>query len=118
MCIRCGVHTVDHSTLIDEKCIRMYKASDQTFPIPTISPMVAFTEHPEGKPIHYEEKGRQSAAKLIEGLQACWEVGIKIGWGSAAGVYKNNHRNGLYEFRARVERAGFTPWRLHLMVTP
>lgn len=117
MCIRCGVRTVEHSTLIDEECIRMYKASDQTFPIPTMSPMVAFTEHPEGKPIHYVEKGRQSAAKLIEGLQACREAGIKIGWGSDAGVYENSHGNGLYEFRARVERAGFTPLECLIQAT-
>ncbi|MCI9593615.1 MAG: amidohydrolase family protein [Lachnospiraceae bacterium] len=117
MCICCGVRTVEHSTLIDEECIRMYKASDQTFPIPTMSPMVAFTEHPEGKPIHYVEKGRQSAAKLIEGLQACREAGIKIGWGSDAGVYENSHGNGLYGFRARVERAGFTPLECLIQAT-
>lgn len=117
MCIRCGVRTVEHSTLVDEEGIRMYKATDQTFPIPTVSPMIAFTEHPEGIPAHYVEKGKQNAAKLIEGLRACREAGIKMGWGSDAGVYENSHGNGLYEFRARVDRVGFTPLECLIQAT-
>lgn len=117
MCIRCGVRTVEHSSIMDEECIRMYRATDKTFPIPTMSPMVNFAEHPEGKPKHYVEKAREIADQLVEGLRACREAGVKMGWGTDAGVYEGSHGNGLYEFRARVRLAGFTPLECLIQAT-
>ncbi len=109
MCIRCGVRTVEHSTLLDDECIRMYQNTDRSFPVPTLSPLVNFTEHPEGKPAHYVSKSKQMAEVMIEGLKALQKANVKIGWGTDAGVYAGSHGNGLYEFRARVNLAGFTP---------
>jgi len=117
MCIRCGVRTVEHSSIMDEECIRMYKASDRSFPIPTMSPMINFTESPEGKPEHYVKKANQIAEQMVEGLRAYKANGVKIGWGTDAGVYEGSHGNGLYEFRARVERAGFTPLETLIQAT-
>ena len=109
MCIRSGVRTVEHSSIMDDECIRMYKESAQSFPIPTLSPMVNFTEFPEGKPKHYVEKATRLVSTMIEGLNACRQAGVKIGWGTDAGVYEGSHGNGIYEFRARINLAGFTP---------
>ena len=117
MCIRCGVRTVEHSSIMDDECIRMYKATDKTFPMPTMSPMVNFTEFPEGKPKHYVEKARTLVAKMIEGLNALREAEIKIGWATDAGVYEGSHGNGIYEFRARVNLAGFTPLECLIQAT-
>lgn len=58
MCIRCGVRTVEHSSIMDDECIRMYKESDRSYPIPTLSPLVNFIESPEDKPAHYVERQR------------------------------------------------------------
>ena len=56
----------------------------------------------------------EGVARLPDGM-ACFVA--KMGWGSDAGVYENSHGNGLYEFRARVERAGFTPLECLLQAT-
>ncbi len=117
MCIRCGVRTIEHSTIMDEECIRMYQATDRSFPVPTLSALVNFTEHPEGKPAHYVEKSKQMAKVMFEGLRAMREAKIKIGWGTDAGVYIGSHGNGLYEFRARVNLAGFTPLECLIQAT-
>lgn len=117
MCIRSGVRTVEHSSIMDDECIEMYKATDRTFPIPTMSPMINFTEFPEGKPAHYVKKATMLVEKMIEGLKAAKEAGIKIGWGTDAGVYEGSHGNGICEFRARVNKAGFTPLECLIQAT-
>ena len=45
MAIRCGVRTIEHSTLMDDECIRMYLASDQSFPIPTITALFSASKN-------------------------------------------------------------------------
>lgn len=40
-----------------------------------------------------------------------------MGWGTDAGVYEGSHGNGLYEFRARVRLAGFTPLECLIQAT-
>lgn len=117
MCIRCGVRTVEHSSIMDDECIRMYKATDKTFPMPTMSPMVNFLEFPEGKPKHYVDKAKMLVSRMIEGLIACREAGVKVGWATDAGVYEGSHGNGIYEFRARVNLAGFTPLECLIQAT-
>lgn len=118
MCIRNGVRTVEHSSIIDEECIRLYQeAEGKTYPIPTMSPMANFVEFPDDKPKHYVVKGGALLGKIIDGLHAYKEAGIKIGWGTDAGVYVGSHGNGIYEFRARVNMAGFTPLECLIQAT-
>ena len=117
MCIRCGVRTVEHSSIMDDECIEMYKKSDRSFPMPTMSPMINFLEFPEGKPKHYIEKAERLTDTLIKGVRAYKENNIKIGWATDAGVYEGSHGNGIYEFRARVNLAGFTPLETLIQAT-
>lgn len=117
MCIRCGVRTVEHSSIMDEECIRMYMESDRSYPMPTMSPLVNFIEEPEGKPAHYVEKAKKLVDSMIWGLRAYKENGVKIGWATDAGVYEGSHGNGIYEFRARVNLAGFTPLETLIQAT-
>ena len=109
MAIRCGVRTVEHSSIMDDECIRMYLASDQTFPIPTLAPMTNFIEFSEGKPKHYVEKAKQMRSHMVEGMRAAYKAGVKMGWGTDAGVYVGSHGDGIYEFRIRVNDLEFTP---------
>lgn len=117
MAIRCGVRTVEHSSIMDDECIRMYLNSDQTFPIPTLAPMTNFLEFSEGKPQHYIDKARKLRSVMIEGVRAAREAGVKMGWGTDAGVYVGSHGDGIYEFRARVRDAGFTPLECLIQAT-
>lgn len=109
MAIRCGVRTVEHSSIMDDECIRMYLASDRTFPIPTLSPMTNFVEFSEGKPKHYVDKAVAMREKMVESMRAAYKAGVKMGWGTDAGVYTGSHGNGIYEFRIRVKDLEFTP---------
>lgn len=109
MCIRSGVRTVEHSTVLDDECIRMYQNTDATFMMPTMSTLYAFLERSENMPKHYVEKSRRMEAVQREGVIAAHEAGLKIGWGTDAGVYEGSHGNGIFEFRVRVHKMGFTP---------
>lgn len=117
MCIRSGVRTVEHSSIMDDECIRMYGESDQTFMIPTLSAPFAFLEMADTMPAHYVEKSKKVVTILTEGLIAAREAGLKIGWGTDAGVYVGSHGNGIYEFRLRTEKLGFTPLECLLQAT-
>ena len=76
-----------------------------------------FLEFPEGKPKHYIEKAERLTDTLIKGVRAYKENNIKIGWATDAGVYEGSHGNGIYEFRARVNLAGFTPLETLIQAT-
>lgn len=117
MCIRSGVRTVEHSTVLDDECIRMYQNTDATFMMPTMSTLYAFLERSENMPKHYVEKSRRMEAVQREGMIAAHEAGLKIGWGTDAGVYEGSHGNGIFEFRVRVHKMGITPLEVLVQAT-
>jgi len=117
MCIRCGVRTVEHSSLMDSEAIEMYVKSDKTFAMPTASPIVDFIEHADSRPKHYAEKTLKIMDQYFAGMQELRKSGAKIGWATDAGVYPGSHGNGLYEFRARVDKIGFTPLECLIQAT-
>ena len=109
MCIRCGVRTIEHSSIMDDECIRMYKAQDHSYMIPTLSAPFSFIEMPELVPAFMTEQANKVVKILSEGMIAAYEAGLKMGWATDAGVYEGSHGNGIYEFRIRVNKLGFKP---------
>jgi len=109
MCIRCGVRTIEHSSILDDECIRMYKEQEQTYMIPTLSAPFSFIEMPGVVPQFAKEKANRIVDILTEGMKAAYEAGLKIGWGTDAGVYEGSHGNGIYEFRLRVNKLEMKP---------
>lgn len=109
MCIRNGVRTIEHSSIMDDECLRMYKSTDRSFMIPTLSAPHAFLEMSEGMPKHYVDKAARIVRILDEGMREAYRQGIKMGWGTDAGVYEGSHGNGIYEFRLRVNECGMSP---------
>ena len=109
MCIRNGVRTIEHSTILDDECLRMYKASNRSFMMPTLSAPHSFLDWPEGMPKHYVEKSKKIVKVLDEGMREAYLQGIKMGWATDAGVYEGSHGNGIYEFRIRVNKLGMDP---------
>lgn len=109
MAIRCGVRTIEHSSIMDDECIRLYKESTNSYPIPTIFPPFDFAAHTEGKPVHYVEKANNIKKSLVESMRAAYQAGVKLGWGTDAGVSPDSHGNGIEEFRLRVHELDFTP---------
>ncbi len=117
MCIRNGVRTIEHSSIMDDEAIEMYKNSTQSFMMPTMAPMTNFLEFSEGRPAHYIEKARKIKDAMVEGMKKACAAGLKIGWATDAGVYEGSHGDGIYEFRARVRDAGFTPLECLIQAT-
>ena len=109
MCIRNGVRTIEHSSIMDDECLRLYKNTDRSFMIPTLSAPHAFLEMSEGMPKHYVDKAARIVRILDEGMREAYRQGIKMGWGTDAGVYEGSHGNGIYEFRLRVNECGMSP---------
>lgn len=107
--IRIGVRTVEHSSIMDEECIRMYLQTDKTFMMPTMAPMTNFLEHAQDHPAHYVEKSRRLHKLMCEGYRAAYEAGVKMGFSTDAGVYVGGHGDGIYEFRARCNLLDFRP---------
>ena len=75
MCIRCGVRTIEHSSIMDDECIRMYKAQDQSFMMPTLSAPFSFIEMPDLVPSFFTEKAKKTVKVLSEGMIAAYEAG-------------------------------------------
>ena len=117
MCIRAGVRTIEHSSIMDDECIRMYTQTDQSFMIPTLSAPFSFVEFPELVPPFMTEKAKKVVQILTEGMIAAKEAGVKMGWGTDAGVYEGSHGNGIYEHRLRVNKLGFTPLECLIQAT-
>lgn len=109
MCIRCGVRTIEHSTIMDDECLRMYKATDKSFMIPTLSAPFSFLEYADQMPKHYVEKSKKVVGVLSEGMREAYKQGIKMAWATDAGVYEGSHGNGIYEFRIRVNKLDMDP---------
>lgn len=107
--IKFCVRTVEHSSLMDNECIEMYKKTDKTFMIPTFAPMTHFLEHSEQHPKHYVEKSKKYHMMMKEGMRAAYEAGIKMGFGTDAGVYVGGHGDGFYEFKSRCKYLELTP---------
>lgn len=108
-CIRNGVRTIEHSSIMDEECLDMYQNTDKSFMIPTLSAPHSFLDMAEGMPQHYVEKSAKIVEVLDWGMSEAYKRGIKMGWGTDAGVYEGSHGNGLYEFRLRVNKCGMSP---------
>jgi len=117
MCIRCGVRTIEHSSIMDDECIRMYQETEQSFMIPTLSAPFSFVEFPEMVPSFMTEKAKKVVELLTGGMIAAREAGVKMGWGTDAGVYEGSHGNGIYEHRLRVNKLGFTPLECLIQAT-
>lgn len=109
MAIRAGVRTIEHSSLMDDECLALYKGTTKSFMVPTLSPMTRFIEFPDAHPAHYVEKSRRLHKIMIEGIRRAYKEGLKIGFGTDAGVYSGSHGNGIYEMEARVNHTGISP---------
>ena len=82
-----------------------------------MSTLYSFLEFGENMPRHYVEKATRIVGVLREGMIAAREAGLKLGWGTDAGVYEGSHGNGIYEFRVRVNKIGFTPLETLIQAT-
>jgi imidazolonepropionase-like amidohydrolase len=105
---RAGVDSIDHGTFADSAAIQAIKANGSWY----VATLMAFTGVRDrlGKNIFtpvVEAKGREALAQWGTGLTAAHRAGVKIAFGTDAGVFEHG-RNGE-EAELMVRLGGMTP---------
>ncbi len=106
--IEAGVDSIEHGTYMDEELFRLMKAHG-TWYVPTIIAGEFVAEHAK-LPDYYPAAVRPKAAKIGPQIEktagAAYRAGVKIAFGTDAGVYP--HGQNAHEFELMV-RAGMPP---------
>jgi imidazolonepropionase-like amidohydrolase len=105
---RAGVDSIDHGTYIDAAGVAAMRASG-TFLVPTLSPTIAYRER-IGSGAYtaiVEAKIRQRLAATGKNIAAAREAGIRIAFGTDAGV--SDHGRNAEEFPLMVRYGGMQP---------
>ncbi len=105
--VQAGVASIEHGSILDDEAIAMMKQRG-TFLVPTIYVGEAVEKMGKqwGLPEKILEKARAINAKKREGYRAAIKAGVKIAYGTDAGVFP--HGQNANDFRFLVE-LGMTP---------
>lgn len=107
--INAGVRTIEHATILDQETVDILKASTRTFIVPTVTPPTYWATT-EGKfPDHYVAKSKKIFDIMVNSITMAYKNGLKIGFGTDAGVYYGSHGDNSYEFKARCKYIGMKP---------
>lgn len=106
LCIKCGVHSIEHCSLIDEEGIEMLKNSEDTFMVPTIAIDKVPYDEPETIPDYMWPKVDALTEISHTCIKNAYKAGLLMGWGSDLDMENLKKRPG-YEFIARKEMLGF-----------
>ena len=106
--IRAGVSSIEHGTLMDDEAIELFKKNG-TWYVPTITAGQSVADSAK-KPGYYPEvvakKALEIGPQLINTFSKAYKAGVKIAFGTDAGVYK--HGQNWREFGYMIQ-AGMTP---------
>lgn len=105
---RAGVDSIEHGTYIDAAGVAAMRGS-RTFLVPTLSPTIAYRER-IGSGAYtavVEAKIRQRLAATGKNIAAAREAGIRIAFGTDAGV--SDHGRNAEEFPLMVRYGGMQP---------
>jgi imidazolonepropionase-like amidohydrolase len=103
-----GIDSIEHGTFIDADGVKTMKAH-RTWFVPTLMAYTGIRER-LGKHIYtptVEAKVRQTLDYVGKGLQAAYKAGVRVAFGTDAGVYEHGRNN--QEAVEMVERGGMSP---------
>jgi imidazolonepropionase-like amidohydrolase len=106
--LRAGVISIEHGTLMDEECIALFKQKGAWY-VPTVIAGKSVTDSakiPNYFPAVVVKKALEIGPKIQSTLGRAYKAGVKIAFGTDAGVYK--HGKNWLEFGYMIE-AGMTP---------
>jgi imidazolonepropionase-like amidohydrolase len=106
--IRAGVNSIEHGTLMDDEAIELFKKYG-TWYVPTITAGRSVTDSaqiPGYYPDVVTKKALEIGPQLITTFTKAYKAGIKIAFGTDAGVFK--HGQNWKEFVYMIQ-AGMTP---------
>ncbi|MEG0019303.1 MAG: amidohydrolase family protein [Oscillospiraceae bacterium] len=107
LCIKCGVRTIEHCSLIDDEGIEMLKNSTTSFMVPTIAIDKVPYDEPETIPEYMWDKINTLTDISHACIKKAYAAGVMMGWGSDLDMENFVKRPG-YEFIARKEMLGFS----------
>ncbi|SMF62062.1 metal-dependent hydrolase family protein [Allosphingosinicella indica] len=107
--LRAGADSIEHGTLLDDESIRLFKSSGAYY-VPTLSTVNGYLERLASNPDAYSPEVRAKIEWRIgitgKSLQKAVPAGVKIAFGTDAGVSK--HGRNADEFELMVKH-GMTP---------
>jgi imidazolonepropionase-like amidohydrolase len=107
--LRAGADSIEHGTLIDDESLKLFRASG-AFYVPTLSTINGYLERIAANPNAYAPEVRKKIDWRIgitgEALRKAVPAGVKIAFGTDAGVSK--HGRNADEFELMVKH-GMTP---------
>ena len=109
MALRAGADSIEHGTLIDEEVLKLFRTS-KAYYVPTLSTVNGYLERIAANPNAYAPEVRKKIDWRIgitgEALRKAVPAGVKIAFGTDAGVSK--HGRNADEFELMVKH-GMTP---------
>lgn len=116
-CVRCGVRTIEHASLIDEEGIRLLENSTESFMVPTVSAIAAPDAPGDEWPDFLKAKADSFLGSFTRCLKAAYAAGLKMGFATDQGICNLPHgQNGL-EFTLRRDLLGMAPLDILLQAT-
>jgi imidazolonepropionase-like amidohydrolase len=106
--LRAGVISIEHGTLMDDECIELFKKTGAWY-VPTIIAGKSVSDSakiPNYYPAVVAKKAIEIGPKLQNTFSKAYKAGVKIAFGTDAGVYK--HGMNWLEFTYMIE-AGMKP---------
>jgi imidazolonepropionase-like amidohydrolase len=107
--LRAGAHSIEHGTLIDDESLKLFRSSG-AFYVPTLSTVNGYIERLAANPNAYTPEVKEKIEWRIkitgEALRKAVPAGVKIAFGTDAGVSK--HGRNADEFELMVKH-GMTP---------
>jgi imidazolonepropionase-like amidohydrolase len=106
--LRAGVISIEHGTLMDDECIELFKKYGAWY-VPTVIAGKSVSDSakiPNYFPAVVAKKATEIGPKLQSTFAKAYKAGVKIAFGTDAGVYK--HGMNWLEFTYMIE-AGMTP---------
>ncbi|CAN5594380.1 amidohydrolase family protein [soil metagenome] len=109
MALRAGAHSIEHGTLLDDEALKLFRSSG-AFYVPTLSTVNGYLERLAANPDAYAPDVKKKIEWRIgitgEALRKAVPAGVKIAFGTDAGVSK--HGRNADEFELMVKH-GMTP---------
>ena len=115
--INAGVRTIEHASILTEEIVESLKNNTNTYLVPTMLPFSRWAEAEGHYPEHYLEKGRTIFYQQVTSVSMAYKAGLKLGFGTDVGTYKDSHGDNAQEFKVRVKYANMKPLDTLLQAT-
>lgn len=107
-CIKCGVRTIEHASMLDDEAIEMLKGNTVSYIVPTLTILVGMLDSMPESSQFMIAKAKNVINKVKEGVTKAYKAGLTIGFGTDTGGCPAVHGNNADEFILRQEYFGMS----------